>query len=182
MLQTSSGAFRDVLHSAGPASDRADKLRLYGFLVGRWATDIVAHEDNGTRHEHKGEIHAGWVLEGRALQDVWMIPRRSERKPDAPPKPLAVTGSWYGTTLRVYDPGIDAWHILWSDPATQFFARQVGRARGEGIVQEGRHESGALLRWSFSNIKPESFQWLGEVSPDGGASWRRQVEVSARRV
>ncbi len=182
MLQPPNGAFLDVLHSAEPASDRAGKLGLYSFLVGSWATDIMAHEDNGTRHDYRGEIHAGWVLEGRALQDVWMIPRRSERKPGAPPKPLAVTGSWYGTTLRVYDPGIDAWHILWSDPATQFFARQVGRARDGGIVQEGRHESGARLRWSFSNIKPESFNWLGEVSVDGGTSWRRQVEVSARRV
>src|SRR5262245_38362707 len=138
----SGGAFLDVLHSAQPVADRADKLRLYSFLVGSWATDVLAYEENGTRHAYRGEIHAGWVLEGRALQDVWMIPPRSERRLDVPLQPLVVTGSWYGTTLRVYDPRIDAWHILWSDPATLFFARQVGRARGEDIVQEGRHESG----------------------------------------
>jgi hypothetical protein len=28
-----------------------------------------------TRHQGKGEIHFGWVLEGRAIQDVWMTPR-----------------------------------------------------------------------------------------------------------
>jgi hypothetical protein len=177
-----SGAFLDVLHSNGPAPDRADKLRLYGFLVGSWATDIMAHAEDGARHTHRGEIHAGWVLEGRALQDVWMIPQRSERAPSVPLQPLPVTGSWYGTTLRVYDPRIDAWHILWSDPATLFFARQVGRAKGDDIVQEGRHESGALLRWSFTKIKPDSFHWLGEVSADGGANWRLQVEVLARRA
>ena len=182
MFRSSNGAFPDVLHSDGPAPDRADKLGLYGFLAGSWATDILAHADNGDRHEYQGEIHAGWVLEGRALQDVWMIPRRSARKPGEPPKPLAVTSSWYGTKLRVYDPGIDAWHILWSDPATQFFSRQVGRAHGEVIMQEGRHESGALLRWSFSNITPKAFDWLGEVSADKGITWRRQVEVRARRV
>src|SRR5262245_22747109 len=175
-------AFLDVLHSDAPATDRAEKLSLYGFLVGSWATDIVAHAGDGTRHFYKGEIHAGWVLEGRALQDVWMIPPRSERRAGAPLPRLAVTGAWYGTTLRIYDPGIDAWHILWSDPATQFYARQIGRARGPDIVQEGRLENGALLRWSFTEIRPDSFRWLGEVSADGGASWRLQVEVLARRT
>jgi hypothetical protein len=176
------GVFIDVLHSDRPAADRADKMSLYGFLVGSWSTDIIAHEENGARHAHRGEIHAGWVLEGRALQDVWMIPPRSERPADAPLPRLPVTGAWYGTTLRVYDPGIDAWHIFWNDPATQFYARQIGRARGADIVQEGKLENGAVLRWSFTRIKPRSFHWLGEVSTDGGASWRLQVEVLARRA
>lgn len=176
------GAFIDVLHSDRPAADRADEMGLYGFLVGSWSTDIIAHEENGARHTNRGEIHAGWVLEGRALQDVWMIPPRSERRADAPLPRLPVTGAWYGTTLRVYDPGIDAWHIFWNDPATQFYARQIGRARGEDIVQEGKLENGAVLRWSFTRIEPRSFHWLGEVSTDGGASWRLQVEVLARRT
>src|SRR5262245_5070620 len=178
----SAGTFIDILHSDRPAPDLADKLGLYGFLVGSWETTVVAHEESGATHTNRGEIHAGWVLEGRALQDVWMLPRRVERPSGALPHPLPVTGSWYGTTLRVYDPGIDAWHILWSDPATQFFARQIGRARGPDIVQEGRLENGALLRWSFTEIRPDSFRWLGEVSADGGASWRLQVEVLARRT
>ncbi|HWE17218.1 MAG TPA: hypothetical protein VG758_08550 [Hyphomicrobiaceae bacterium] len=175
------GTFIDVLHSDRPATGRADKLALYGFLVGSWESTVIAHEESGATHTNRGEIHAGWVLEGRALQDVWMLPRRAERRPDAPPRQLPVTGNWYGTTLRVYDPGIDAWHILWNNPLTQLYTRQVGRACGADIVQEGRHESGALMRWSFTKIKPESFHWLAEVSADGGASWRLQVEVLARR-
>ena len=175
-------AFADVLHSSAPAADRADKMGLYGWLVGSWETDITAHEESGASLTCRGEIHAGWVLEGRALQDVWMIPPRAARRADAPLPQLPVTGAWYGTTLRVYDPAIDAWHILWTDPATQFYARQIGRARGPDIVQEGRLENGALLRWSFTRIRPDSFRWLGEVSADGGTSWRLQVEVLARRA
>jgi hypothetical protein len=177
----SSPDFIDILHSAGPAPDRADKLGLYGFLVGSWETTVIAHEEGGATHTNHGEIHAGWVLEGRALQDVWMLPNRAERRASAVPPQLPVTGDWYGTTLRVYDPGIDAWHILWSNPASQFYARQIGRARGADIVQNGRHESGALMRWSFTRIKDRSFHWLGEISTDDGASWRLQVEVLARR-
>jgi hypothetical protein len=180
MLQTAD-TFIDILHSDRPAPDRADKLALYGFLVGSWETTVIAHEENGATHTNRGEIHAGWVLEGRALQDVWMLPGRAERTPDAPPLQLPVTGNWYGTTLRVYDPAIDAWHIFWHNPPTQLFTRQIGRARGADIVQEGRHESGALLRWSFTRIESDSFRWLGEVSADNGANWRLQVEVLARR-
>jgi hypothetical protein len=177
-----SESFIDILHSTHPAPYRTGKLALYGFLVGSWETTVVAHEESGATHSNRGEIHAGWVLEGRAVQDVWMLPRRAERTPDATPRQLPVTGNWYGTTLRVYDPGIDAWHIFWHNPATQLYTRQVGRARGADIVQEGRHESGVLMRWSFTKIKPDSFHWLGEVSADDGANWRLQVEVLARRI
>ncbi len=57
------------MHSEGPAPDRADKLKLDAFLIGRWDTNLVAHAEDGTRHTSHGEIHAGWVLEGRAIQD-----------------------------------------------------------------------------------------------------------------
>jgi len=176
----SSTTFIDALHTDFPAADRADRLALYGWLVGSWSTSIAAYEANGTKHTSRGEIHAGWVLEGRAVQDVWMTPRRPERKLSL--QPLPVTGSWYGSTLRVYDPRIDAWHIFWNDPATQFYCRQIGRARNDDIVQEGRLESGAQLRWSFTKIKGDSFHWLGEISADGGSTWRLQVEVLAQRT
>jgi hypothetical protein len=171
-----------ALDSPGPAPDRADKLALYAFLIGHWDTRIVAFADDGTRHESRGEIHAGWVLEGRAIQDVWLTPPRSERPPVGAPLPeLPVTGAWYGSTLRIWDPGLDAWHILWSDPANQFYAQQIGRAEGKDIVQLGTLPSGAQLRWSFREIKADSFHWMGEVSADGGKTWRLQVEVFATR-
>lgn len=177
---TTASPLAGVLDSPGPAPDRADKLRLYAFLVGHWDTRIVAFEENGTRHESRGEIHAGWVLEGRAIQDVWLTPPRAERKPGTLPQ-LPVTGPWYGTTLRVYDPGIDAWHIQWTDPATGFRATQIGRAEGADIVQLGALPAGPNLRWRFTEIAANSFHWLGEVSADGGKTWRLQVEVFAAR-
>lgn len=182
MPVSTQSSFVEALTSAGPASDRADKLKLYAFLIGRWDTELVAYEANGTKHPSRGEIHAGWVLEGRAIQDVWMTPPRAERDPAKPPPALPVTGAWYGTTLRVYDTKLDAWHILWSDPATQVFTRQIGRAEGNDIVQIGTYAPGVQLRWRFTEIKPDSFHWLGEVSRDDGKTWQLQVEVFARRA
>jgi hypothetical protein len=158
-------SFIDALRANGPAADRADKLQLYGWLVGSWTMDAVVHLDGGGTHEGPGEIHAGWVLEGRAIQDVWTLP-----------------GVFHGTTLRIYDPGIDAWHIMWNDPLRQYFTRQIGRARGRDIVQDGKNDAGEPVRWSFTEITGDSFRWLGERSRDGGATWHLQADFRARRV
>jgi hypothetical protein len=162
---TAASSFIDALRAAHPASARADKLGLYGWLIGQWEMDAVIHLDDGTQHKGRGEIHFGWVLEGRAIQDVWILP-----------------GVFYGTTLRIYDPNIDAWHILWSDPLRQVYTRQIGRAHGDGIVQDGKNDAGEPVRWSFTEITPNSFRWRGERSRDGGASWQLQAEFFARRT
>jgi hypothetical protein len=162
---TSHSAFIKALCSDRPAPDRADKLNLYGWLIGSWHMKASTFTADGTKHTGSGEIHFAWALEGRALQDVWILP-----------------GVFYGTTLRIYDPEMDAWHILWSDPLRQFYSRQVGRARGRDIVQEGTDASGALIRWTFTDITPNSFRWLGERSDDGGRTYWLQAEFLATRV
>ena len=153
------------LLSPGPAADRADKMALYGWLIGDWRFDAVVRKDDGTTHTGIGEIHFVWALDGRAIQDVWILP-----------------GLFYGSTLRVYDPGIDAWHILWSDPLKQLYTRQIGRAQGKDIVQDGDMGNGVHLRWTFTDIASDSFRWLGERSLDGGATWELRQEFRARRL
>lgn len=83
---------------------------------------------DGKSNNESGDIWAGWVLEGRAIQDVW-----------------SVQGFFHGTTLRVYDPGLDAWHLIWSDPLKQYYTHQIGRADGRNIVQEGTNNAGELV-------------------------------------
>ena len=78
-MNMASNKLISVLHAEKPAADRAEKLQLYGRFVGDWETRIIAHAPDGARHEGSGEIHFGWILEGRAIQDVWMIPRLAAR-------------------------------------------------------------------------------------------------------
>jgi hypothetical protein len=164
MNDVTQSGFMRALHSAGPAADRAKGLELYGRFIGDWTMTTVTYRDDGSIHNGTGEIHFGWVLEGRAIQDVWIL-----------------HGIFYGTTLRVYDPGLDAWHILWSDPVRQYYTRQVGRRQGDDIVQVGTLGD-VTLRWSFSEIKPDSFRWRGERSWDDGKTWKLQSDYRATRV
>ena len=168
-----------VLHAREPDAEREPQLTLYSFLVGQWDLDITTLLEDGSSHSGSGEIHAGWILRGRAIQDVWMIPRLRDRKPGIEQMPGA--GNWYGTTLRVYDPNLDAWRILWSDPANNFFTQQIGRAQGRNIVQEGPDPRGGYMRWMFSGIQQESFHWTAECSPDKN-SWRKEVDIHASRT
>lgn len=157
--------FFDALRAEGPVSEHAGKMGLYAWLIGDWTMDAVVYRDDGTRHQGTGEIHFGWVLGGRAIQDVWILP-----------------GIFHGTTLRIYDPAIDAWRILWNDPVKQYYTRQIGRARGKDIVQEGRTDAGEGIRWSFTEITRDSFRWTGERSRTGGSTWQVEAEFLARRV
>ena len=110
--------FIDALISAGPAPDRAESLKLYGQLIGRWTMDAVVHRDDGSRHQGTGEIHFGWVLEGRAIQDVWMLP-----------------GMFYGTTLQV--------SIRRSTPGTSFGATRCGNSmRARSVVRRAPTSAG----------------------------------------
>jgi hypothetical protein len=69
-MTTAAFSFIRALHTDAPAPDRADKMRLYCQFIGRWEMDAVLHGDDGTKQTGRGEIHFGWVLEGRAIQDV----------------------------------------------------------------------------------------------------------------
>jgi hypothetical protein len=157
-------AFARVLHADGPDPRSAAKLALFAWLIGDWEFDITTLPEDGSAHQGRGEIHAGWVLQGRAIQDVWMIPH-----------------NWYGTTLRIYDPNLDAWRILWNDPATNFFSEQIARGRGGDILQEGVDPRGGSMRWTFTEVTRKSFCWTAERAADG-RDWRREVEIEARRA
>ncbi|HEX7780801.1 MAG TPA: hypothetical protein VF424_16235 [Vicinamibacterales bacterium] len=172
-------SFAHVVHADGPNPNRATHLALYAWLVGRWVMDLTTILEDGTTHQGRGEIHAGWVLQGLAIQDVWMIPRVRDRLDGIEPLPGA--GNWYGTTLRIYDPTLDAWRILWSNPVTNFFSQQIGRARDRDVVETGMDPRGGSLRWTFSEIEQDSFLWTAERAADD-RTWRREVEVRARRL
>ncbi len=170
-------AFLDALGADGPSADRAGRMDLYGRFVGSWDLDVRQFSEDGTERRRAGEWHFGWALEGRAIQDVWIVPPRGElRHGDA-----AANINSYGTTLRVYDPDIDAWRIQWTDPVTRNFLQMIGRAEGRDIVQLGTRPDGRLARWSFRDITADSFLWRGEVSADAGATWRVVTEFTARR-
>jgi hypothetical protein len=174
---TTMGPFLEVLAPTHRLPDICPENDLYGFLVGSWELDVVAYPDDGNVTHSTGEAHCARVLDGRAIQDVFINPERSDRTPDSPK-----FGNWYGTTLRYFDPTIGAWRVFWFNPEDGVRAEFVSRRRGNEIVQEGHFRDGTPIRWTFSEIKPDSCLWRGERLEPDGKTWRLQVEFRARRV
>lgn len=150
---------------------------LFSPLLGDWDVTVTDYLSDGTRHTGTGEWHFGWVLEGRALQDVWISPRRGERQSAV----RAPAFDRYGTTVRYFDPTINAWRVTWINPAQNYVATLVARPRGREIVMEGSGDGGQQLRWTFLELTPDSFFWRGELSSDSGRTWRTAQEMSGRR-
>jgi len=159
----------DFLLSSGPATEYADKLMQYGQFVGSWDIDCTWFDSTGAQTQKKGEWHFGWILGGRGVQDVLFVK-------GAPPEN-------YGTTLRCYDPSLDAWHIVWMQPYGREFVHLIGRKVGDRMINEGcGYNLTQLERWSFTEITASSFVWRGEISTDNGQTWILQQEMRAVRV
>jgi hypothetical protein len=169
-------SFINALVANGPAADRADKLMCYGQFIGAWDGAVTRYGANGERSDSTAEVHFGWALEGRAIQDVWIVPSRVGR-------PAGEPDQMNGTTLRVYDPKRDIWQITFIDPVRQKEDRMTGRPVGADIVQEYRDASGAIGQWCFTEIEPNAFHWISRISHDDGATWRLTSEyyLSRRR-
>jgi hypothetical protein len=88
----------------------------------------------------------------------------------------------FGTTVREWDPAIQAWRITWINPAGGHREQQVGRRSGADIVQVGVRADGTPTRWRFTEITRDSFRWLGEALQPDGETWRVEGEFRARRV
>lgn len=170
--------FGNGLIASGPAPEYREALMLYGQFVGDWTTETVAYLPNGSNETSQWDVRFQWVLEGRAIQDLWIMPPRSKGSVS-----WHEPGNRYSTTLRVYDPKIDAWHIVWVNPPSGAIVTQVGRRVGDEFVQLGNVEpDGEVSRWVYRDISRNSFRWCNERSPDQGATWRLVQEMHARRL
>lgn len=168
--------FLDALHAEGPDPSVGAAAAVYDWLIGSWEADVVDYEADGTRHESRGEWHFGWVLEGRAVQDVWIAPPRQDRT--APPG----ARNRYGTSIRIYDRRTGDWLVIWHNPVSGAEVRLVGKRVGDDVVQAGFRDDGTFIRWIFTDIASDSFTWRGEASIDGGRTWYVEAEFFARRM
>jgi hypothetical protein len=175
-MTTFEATFDSVLTAPGRSLEIPEASDLYGWLVGSWEMQ-VRRFPGGVEQRGSGEVHFAWVLEGRAVQDVWIMPRRSDRTPES-----LQSFNVYGMTLRVWDPAIQAWRVTWMNPVTGARDELIGRRAGEDLVQLGRHADGTAIRWIFTDITPHSFRWVGEALEAGGKTWKLEAEFQARRL
>ena len=157
-----------VLPAPGPHPSLGDRAALFDHFVGTWDTDYTFYAADGTMSRRSGEVLFGWIIDGRALQDIWIsYPTDAERD--------------LGTTVRFYDAKTATWRVVWVHPAGGTITTLNGGAVGDRIVLRGQGNDGSLLRWSFNDIQADSFLWRGETSHDSGETWRLTGEYRMKR-
>ena len=72
--------FCEVLPSEVISPDLNQSADIYGWLIGSWSVDVTDYDLGDSPRKSKGEWHFSRVLEGRAIQDVFIVPIRGSRE------------------------------------------------------------------------------------------------------
>lgn len=157
------------LEAAGPFPGLEEEMALFGQFVGDW--EIV--EDRFIAGEHsglvlKGELHWGWILGGRATQDVWIM------RGEAGEKEIA------GSTVRFYDSRTGDWQSIWIVPSRGEARSFRARREGESIILDGGGRE-TPERWIFYDIGRDEFRWRAEEQPAGDGKWVVTEVMQIRR-
>jgi hypothetical protein len=173
VLDHHGGMLVDALHAPGPADPAG--MDDFGRLVGAWRLHWSGLAPDGTWHRATGELHVGWVLDGRAVQDVWIVPGRGE--PGAGVPPLA----FHGTTVRFLHPDGDRWLSTWMEPVNGRVRRFTGLAHGADVELLSDDDE-PWLRWRFTDVGADSFTWSAETSRDRGRTWVQDELMRGERL
>jgi hypothetical protein len=163
------------LGAIGPEPSLRDELMLFGQFVGDWEIVECRYLEDGKWVRRTGEVHWNWILDGRAVQDVWLYH-------DVESGGLRPTG----TTIRYYDPERRLWRSIWITPKHNDVDLFLGKKVGDEIVLDMQEESkkpgDGEIRWIFSEITPNSFGWRAEESMDGGKTWVTDTVMKVVRL
>ena len=115
-----------VLFAAAPHPSLEESLSVaFSKLIGSWTLTMRRYSFPSRLSEPltlEGEWHFGWVLNGLAVQDVWIVPRRSTSTSSFPSVPAAASedqaGEFleYGTTIRFFSMQEGKYRAVWAGP------------------------------------------------------------------
>jgi len=164
-------ALATELNATSPHPSLGDQAEVVGRLVGAWDVEYTHFAKDGKTTRRTGEFIVGWVMDGRAIQILWIVDPSGTRKDRE-----------VYTNLHWLDPKSRAWRSAFVDPEHGSVARFTGGPVGhDRFVLETQDFGSTLARWSANDIRPDSFVWRDEGSSDGGKTWKLQAEYQMRR-
>lgn len=160
-----------ALHADGPHDVLGEQARVFDRFVGTWDCDYTNFaEDGSVSQRYPGQVTFGWILDGRAMQDVWSGQVSDDE------------GRVAGTSIRFFDAEAGRWTVVWMYPPAGIITTVHGGLVGDRIVLEGEGADGSSQRWSFNDMRKDSFTWRGERSTDGVTWWLAADYKMVRRA
>jgi len=165
-----------ALAAIGPHPSLIEQAGTYNWLVGIWDAEVFDHESDGAKRVTSAEWFFAWVLEGYAMQDVFVSPRREDRHAAMPSR-----GNRYGTSLRIFDSVAGVWRVYWFNPVVQRHLVMTAKQEGKDLVQRGTAADGSEFRWIYTRIDTDHFRWRSEtIDADGNAKTLVECEAVRR--
>ncbi len=163
-------SFTEALWSNNRSEKIPEVRNYFGALIGEWDIDWNDHLYDIVPRRVKGEWIFSWVLEGAAVQDLFIVPSRAERlkNPQADAE--------YGTTLRIYNPETTTWDIFYGSTGRAFRLTAV-KLNNEIVLTENYE---GKIRHIFSEITANTFYWRKEYLISEGR-WEIMAKVTAVR-
>lgn len=167
--------FIAALVASSPDIERNKESDLFDQFIGKWDFDWIGYNEDGSITKVEGgEWIFQWILEGRVIQDIWIVPGRKLRnnKPEGE----------YGTTLRFYDRQLKIWKIIWIGPVKNGLKILTARKTEKEIIISDDNTKEVFRNWIFSDISENSFRWREEISKDNGKNWKLTQEFYPKRT
>ena len=161
-----------ALQATGPHPSLGDHARVLGRLVGTWDVQYMDIGKDGKAMHRSGELLVGWVMDGRAIEDLWIV------YPSGAGEDREVYAD-----VRYFDPKSGTWPAIFIDLQIASVATFTGGAVGdERIVLDSQDlVAGQTRRWSFNDIRPDSLVFRDDASRDGGKTWTLKSEYHMKR-
>lgn len=142
------------------ATTSAAKSAVLDKLAGTWNVRYEFVDKTGQSRVNNGQVQYTWILDGKALQEVWTSDSESKD-----PRP-------FGTTINFYDPKRQQWTAVWVYPSQGETFQMTGGDVSGNFVLTGHDRSGALQRWSTSLVTADSVIGRFDISRDEGKTWK----------
>lgn len=146
------------------ASPNPEDLTKLDFWVGQW--DLTWEGGAGTNHIEK-------ILDGRVIRENFAA---TEGK----------SAGYEGMSVSTFDGRDNKWHQTWVDDQGGYITL-IGSMEGQDRIFQTttpvRQPDGKtyIFRMRFTDIRPDSFVWTWEQSPDNGTTWEESWKINYQR-
>jgi hypothetical protein len=161
-----------ALRATGPHPSLGEHASVLGRLVGTWDVAYMDIAKDGREIHRSGELLVGWVMDGRAIEDLWIV------YPSGTDKEREVYAD-----VRYFDQKSGTWPAIFIDPQSASVATFTGGAVGDDRIVLDSQDlvAGQTRRWSFSDIRHDSLVFRDDSSSDGGKTWTLKSEYHMKR-
>jgi hypothetical protein len=161
------------LRAAGPSATLGNHAEVLRHLIGTWDVQYMDIPKSGKAIYRTGQLLVGWVMDGRAMEDLWIV------NPSDPGKDREVYAD-----VRYFDPKSGTWPAVFIDPQIASIATFTGGAAGDDRIVLDSQDlvPGQIRRWSFNDIREDSMVFRDDASSDGGKTWARKSEYQMKRL